>query len=112
MVFGLSSPACKNISLNPSGKSPLQTRPSHPKEGRVAIVTNARWDAVDARASGAHRAIAGQADKAFERSTGAQTNDANAYGEVVWSWHPLLMSSLRRCVGPTGLRQISIRRRR
>jgi hypothetical protein len=29
-----------------------------------------------------------------------------AYGEVVWSWHPLLMSSLRRCVGPTGLGQI------
>jgi hypothetical protein len=44
---------------------------------------------VDARASGAHREIAGQADKAFERSTGAQTNDANADGEVVWSWHPL-----------------------
>jgi hypothetical protein len=28
-----------------------------------------------------------------------------AYGEVVWSWHPLLMLSRRRCVGPTGLRQ-------
>jgi hypothetical protein len=28
-----------------------------------------------------------------------------ADGEVVWSWHPLLMSSWRRCVGPTGLRQ-------
>jgi hypothetical protein len=28
-----------------------------------------------------------------------------AYGEVVWSWHPLLMSSRRRRVGPTGLRQ-------
>jgi hypothetical protein len=32
-----------------------------------------------------------------------------AYGEVVWSWHPLLMLSPRRCVGPTGLRQIVIR---
>jgi hypothetical protein len=28
-----------------------------------------------------------------------------AYGEVVWSWHPLLMSSWRRRVGPTGPRQ-------
>jgi hypothetical protein len=28
-----------------------------------------------------------------------------AYGEVVWSWHPLLMSSRRRRVGPTGLKQ-------
>jgi hypothetical protein len=35
-----------------------------------------------------------------------------AYGEVVWFWHPLLMSSLRRCVGPTGLSQVLIRRRR
>jgi hypothetical protein len=25
---------------------------------------------------------------------GAQTNGAEAYGEVVWSWHPLLMLSL------------------
>jgi hypothetical protein len=35
-----------------------------------------------------------------------------AYGEVVWSWHPLLMLSPRRRVGPTGLKQaISARRR-
>jgi hypothetical protein len=27
-----------------------------------------------------------------------------AYGEVVWFWHPLLMSSQRRRVGPTGLK--------
>ena len=31
-----------------------------------------------------------------ERSTGAQTNDAGAYGKTVWSWHPLLVSSRRR----------------
>jgi hypothetical protein len=69
--------------------------------------------------------IAGQAS-ACERSTGGRTNGAStpspklrraahgrserlaevaAYGEVVWSWHPLLMSSWRRCVSPTGLRQ-------
>jgi hypothetical protein len=35
-----------------------------------------------------------------------------AYGEVVWFWHPWLMSSQRRRVGPTGLRQLSIRWRR
>jgi hypothetical protein len=28
-----------------------------------------------------------------------------ADGEVVWSWHPLLMPSLRRRVGPTGFKQ-------
>jgi len=38
----LSSPSAKNIPLNPSGKSALPTRPSHPKEGRLAIVTNVR----------------------------------------------------------------------
>ena len=35
-----------------------------------------------------------------------------AYGKTVWSWHPLLMSSRRRCVGPTGLGQVLIRWRR
>src|SRR6266702_4471715 len=28
-----------------------------------------------------------------------------AYGKAVWSWHPLLVSSWRRRVGPTGLQQ-------
>jgi hypothetical protein len=47
----VSSPLCKNISLHPSGKSSLQIRaiPSH-TEGRIMIVTNAGWDAVDAAA--------------------------------------------------------------
>jgi hypothetical protein len=44
----LSSTLAKNIPLAPSGKSSLQATPSHPNEGRIAIVTNARWDAVDA----------------------------------------------------------------
>jgi hypothetical protein len=37
-----------------------------------------------------------------ERSNGAQTNDVAAYGEAMWFWHPLLVSSWRRRVGPTG----------
>jgi hypothetical protein len=44
----LSSPQLKNIPLNPSGKSALPTRPSHPMRGALRNVTNARWDAVDA----------------------------------------------------------------
>ncbi|XIA64664.1 hypothetical protein ACFIOY_38700 [Bradyrhizobium sp. TZ2] len=44
----LSIPSHKNIPLNPSGKSMLFLRVSHPIEGRIAIVTNVRWDAVDA----------------------------------------------------------------
>jgi hypothetical protein len=56
---GVSSPVDKNISLNPSGKSPLEICPSHPKRGGSRVVTNARWDAVDATASGA-QGIAGR----------------------------------------------------
>jgi hypothetical protein len=76
--------------------------PSH-SEGRIAIVTDAGWDVVDAAAL-ARKVIAGRAS-ARERTTGAQTNGANAYGKTVWFWHPLLMLNWRRRVGPTGLRQ-------
>jgi hypothetical protein len=44
----LSSPLAKNISLSPSGKSNLPLAPSRPTEGRLAIVTDAGRDAVDA----------------------------------------------------------------
>jgi hypothetical protein len=55
----VSSPLCKNISLHPSGKSSLQIRAVSPTEGRIAIVTDAGWDAVDAAAFCA-RKVAGQ----------------------------------------------------
>jgi len=66
-------------------------------------------DAVDAIASRAPMAVAGRAEPR-ERCAGAQTSGAEADGKTVWSWHPLLMSSLRRSVGPTGFRQSLIRR--
>jgi hypothetical protein len=91
------------------------------QEGRIAIVTDAGLDAVDAAASGAI-VVAGRVSrersyvcaddrrfKAFARTSvgilpiGVKVEGA-AYGEVVWSWHPLLMSSQRRRVGPTGLK--------
>jgi hypothetical protein len=62
------------------------------QEGRIAIVTNAGWDVVDAMAS-ARNGVAGRVSR--ERSTGAQTNGAKAYGKSVWFRHPLLMSSCR-----------------
>ena len=47
----LSSPFAKNIPLSPSGKSVLPARPVLTRqEGRIAVVTNAGWDAVDAAA--------------------------------------------------------------
>jgi hypothetical protein len=103
----LSSPLCKNISVFAAPKSPLHPSPSRPHEGRIRIVRDAGWDAVDAAASGEQvncRAGFGLS-QTRERSNGALTNGAEADGKAVWSWHPLLMLSLRRCVGPTGLGQ-------
>jgi hypothetical protein len=34
-----------------------------------------------------------------------QTNGADAYGKTVWSWHPLLVSSRRRCCEPNRARK-------
>src|ERR1700674_2673359 len=47
----VSSPPRKNIPLRASGKSNLQLPPSDPTEGRIAIVTDAGLDAMDAAAS-------------------------------------------------------------
>ncbi len=58
--------------LPSSGKSVARISPSHPNEGRLAIVTNVVWDAVDA-----------------ERATD-EVREAD--GEVVWSCNPVLSS--------------------
>ena len=55
----------KNISLYQKGKSVLESARLTRPEGRIMIVTNARWDAVDAAVP--------------------ITNGADAYGEGVWS---------------------------
>jgi hypothetical protein len=44
----LSSPSRKNILLKASGKSRVELRPSRPRRGTLAIVTNVGRDAVDA----------------------------------------------------------------
>jgi hypothetical protein len=61
----VSSPFCKNISVFTIPKSPLYPVPFRPTEGRIAIVTDAGRNAVDADA--------------------LLTNGAEADGEVVWS---------------------------
>jgi hypothetical protein len=89
---------------NPTGKSPKVCPPPRakifrltrranqcfssarptPPEGRLAIVTDAGWDAVDAAAFCARRDCrAGR--KICERSPSERTRDVAAYGEVVWS---------------------------
>jgi hypothetical protein len=55
----------QKYSAFPVGQINSTTHPSRPTEGRIAIVTNAGWDAVDADAR--------------------LTNRADADGEVVWS---------------------------
>src|SRR6266536_2004633 len=93
----LSIPVAENIPLNPSGKSALPARPVLSRqEGRIAIVTNAGRDAVDAAAS-ARKVVAGRFFRELVSEQPARrTNGANAYGKTVWSWHPLLMPSWRR----------------
>src|SRR5712671_7767720 len=75
----------KNFSVPTYPKSDLELSPSRSTEGRIAIVTNAGWDAVDAAAFCAQRGCRAGWRKACERSNGELTNDVVAYGEVVWS---------------------------
>src|SRR5713101_1751702 len=44
----LSTPVSKNIPLRVLVEAALLIPPSHPTEGRIAIVTDAGWNAVDA----------------------------------------------------------------
>src|SRR5258705_689948 len=78
----------KNISVPTHPKSNLQLSHPTPPEGRIAIVTDAGRDAVDAAALGAQRGRRACWRKARERSNGEQTNDADAYGKIVWSCSP------------------------
>src|SRR6202047_3841803 len=70
----LSSPADKNISLNPSGKSSLQARPVSPEKGRIAS-RHERAVGCDGRDS-VGRAMRSQGGSSRERSAGARTSDA------------------------------------
>ena len=68
----MSIPQSKNIPLVTSGKSLIIFAPPGPHEGRFAIVTMRRaGDAMDALASGVFF---------------APDENAEAYGQVVWSW--------------------------
>jgi hypothetical protein len=74
-----------------------------PSEGRFAIVIDVgsgmRWT----RQRRARAGIAGQALHGPVSGRRARRRTAHvADGEVVWSWHPLLVLNRRRQVGPTG----------
>jgi hypothetical protein len=91
----------KNIFLHPSGKSSLQIRVSRPSEGRFAIVTNVGMGC-GGRGSVRRAGIDRRAGLWPVSDHGALTNGAEADGEVVWFWHPLLVLNRRRFAGPTG----------
>jgi hypothetical protein len=105
----------------------VRRRPT-PHEGRIAIVTDAGRDAVDAAASGArsdrragsHEPVSDQSAqtngaasgfaKAKARRAGTKPGEASwrrrvADGKAVWFWHPLLVSSWRRCCEPDRVRR-------
>ena len=82
------------------------TSSRHPTPTRGAFRDrHERGEGSGGRGSVVARERAGRADEACERSTGVPTNGAVAYGKAVWSWHPLLVSSWRRFLGPTGFRR-------
>jgi hypothetical protein len=88
--------------LAPSGKSERFSRTSRlDEEGRIAIVTirgaGMRWTRP------CRVRMRSQGGDSRERSREArETSGSVADGQSVWSWHPLLVSSWRRRVGPTG----------
>ncbi len=84
-IFRVTRRANQGYQLAPSFPGKRGDRASSRTWGRM------RWTRQRRRANGG----AGQAFTARERSTGAQTNDADAYGKTVWSRHPLLVPSCR-----------------
>src|SRR5258708_33652531 len=86
----LSSPACKNIPLLRRPKSLLYPPPSRPTEGRIAIVTDAGRDAVDAAASGTQRESQGEMNLVSGRMACGRLM-LFADGKGVWVWHPLVV---------------------
>ena len=63
----------------------LYIPPSCPTEGRIAIVTDAGRDAVDAAAFCARWMAGRVGERPVSDHLSEQTNDADAYGKIVWS---------------------------
>jgi len=121
----VSSPVAKNIPLSPSGKSSLQARPIPSRERGVSRSSRTLGAGCGGRGSvGAPREQQGESLRLVSCHPARRRTALNppwsrlrwgcairrcrwrrraAYGEVVWSWHPLLMSSPQRfSQGPTG----------
>ena len=81
-----SSPFTKNISLSASGKSVLPACPVLSRqEGRIAIVTNAGEDAVDAAASGAQGLSQGGSFRERQWRADDRRSSSNISADSTWS---------------------------
>jgi hypothetical protein len=82
--FSVESPLQKYFASPVGQIISTDSRHPTPPEGRIMIVTDAGWDAVDAAAFCARWGCRASR-KACERSQSERTRDVVAYGEVVWS---------------------------
>ena len=90
----LSIPSHKNISLNPSGKSKVKSRPSRPARGAYRDRHGRRVrDAVAAAMPGAQDVR--RADVSVNEHSAPDESIA-ADGKTVWSWRPWLASSFAK----------------
>jgi hypothetical protein len=101
----VSSPLCKNIFVFTHPKSHLELSASHPTEGRIAIVTDAGRDAVDAAAFCARRDCRVGSYGPVSDQQRADERCCSRTAKSCGPDAPTLASSSRSRVGPTGLRQ-------
>src|SRR6267142_5351002 len=84
------APFAKIFPFAPDPNQFTESRRLVPHEGRIAIVTDAGRDAVDARASGAQWQSQGEMNLVSGQPA-CKMIGALADGEAVWFWHPLLV---------------------
>ena len=103
----------KNISVPMHPKSHLELSHPTPQEGRIMIVTDAGWNAVDAAAFCARRDCRAGWRKACERSTACGREMLQRTAKSCGPDAPTLASSLAEVQPPNrvGMRRTSVRRR-
>ena len=111
LLSSLISDFPKNISVPTHPKSDLELFASRPTEGRIAIVTDAGWDAVDAAAFCARRDRRVGWRKACERSTACGREMLQRTAKSCGPDAPTLASSLAefRSARPGSDKNISAR---
>ena len=110
LIWVVQSPSQKHFASPSPQISGYSRAVSSRQEGRIAIVTNARRDAVDASASA--RQVCSRGGSAVSEQHRAGRTALVAYGKTVWSRHPLLVPSCRWLMRSNRIDQPSSRQRR